>query len=93
MQVDPKDHEQVKAEKAKLEQSLAEVERVKAVLERTKAELVKSKAAVEKERDEANSSKAKVVSQVSILVCPLLSLHALACLESGVDVRWWPVSR
>lgn len=64
VQVDPKDHEELKAAKAKLEQDLVESERAKEALQKGKAELLRSKAAVEKERDDANTIKGKMLATV-----------------------------
>ncbi|CAM9963394.1 unnamed protein product, partial [Ectocarpus sp. 8 AP-2014] len=62
--VDPKDHEDVIAEKERLAKALAEAEQTKAALESAKADLTRGKAAAEKERDDANAIKAKLLPQV-----------------------------
>ncbi|CAM9512123.1 unnamed protein product, partial [Ectocarpus sp. 4 AP-2014] len=62
--VDPKDHEDVIAEKERLAKALAEAEQAKADLENAKADLTRGKAAAEKERNDANAIKAKLLPQV-----------------------------
>ncbi|CAN0518544.1 unnamed protein product, partial [Ectocarpus sp. 12 AP-2014] len=62
--VDPKDHEDVIAEKERLAKALAEAEQAKAALENAKADLTRGKAAAEKERDDVNAIKAKLLPQV-----------------------------
>ena len=62
--MDPKDYEQVLAEKKKLEQSLVDSEKATGLLESSKAELMRAKAAVEKQRDDANGMKSKMAAQV-----------------------------
>ena len=62
--MDPKEHEEVVAEKQKLEQSLADSEKAKGLLESSKAELIRAKGAVEKQRDDANAMKSKNAAQV-----------------------------
>lgn len=64
VQVDPDVHEALKAEKAKLEQSLADMERTKDGLEKIKADLSRAKGVVEKERDDASNMKSKALAQV-----------------------------
>ena len=64
LQVDPKDHEEVVAEKNKLEKSLAESEKAKGVLETRQAELLRAKEAVEKQRDDSNTTRSKIAAQV-----------------------------
>lgn len=63
--MDPKDHEDMIAEKERLAKALAEAEQAKAALENAKADLTRGKAAAEKERDDANTIKAKLLPQVN----------------------------
>lgn len=66
--MDPKDHEEVVAERERLAKALAEAEKAKAALESRKAELARGKAMAEKQRDEANMAKTKVMPQVIVHV-------------------------
>lgn len=67
--MDPKDHEEVIAEKKKLELSLTEAKKAKDLLESNKAELIRAKGTVEKQRDDANATKTKLIAQVRVCVC------------------------
>lgn len=65
-QIDPKDHEEVVAEKNKLAQALADAEKAKGVLESGKADLSRRVAAVQKEKDDAMTSRNKLGAQVCV---------------------------
>lgn len=91
--MDPKDHEELKAEKAKLDQSLAEAEHAKVALEKSTVELMRVKIMTEKERDEANIIKARVLAQVggsyaciSSIVFPFVTSPVVRCLALA---PWW----
>lgn len=63
--MDPKEHEELKAAHAKLEQSLAESERAQGTLEKGKAELLRAKTALEKEKNDSTTQNVKMQSMVS----------------------------
>lgn len=63
--MDPKEHEELKAAYAKLEQSLAETQKAKEALDSQRAEALRAKAAVEKEKNDAVTVKGKMLTAVS----------------------------
>ena len=63
-QVDPKEHEEVIAEKDRLGKLLSEAQQAKTALDAAKADLSRGKAQAEKERDDANAAKTRLVPQV-----------------------------
>lgn len=65
-QIDPKDHEDVVAEKNKLAQALTDAVKAKGVLESNKADLSRRMAAVQKEKDDAMASRNKIGAQVGV---------------------------